>query len=44
MPWENESVFIAEGQSLDVDEQKKNDILIPILIVGQSNRRNCRVV
>ncbi len=27
MPWENESVFIAEGQSLDVDEQKKNDIL-----------------
>ncbi|MFP3020723.1 hypothetical protein [Wolbachia endosymbiont (group A) of Pogonocherus hispidulus] len=27
MPWENESVFIAEGQSLDVDEQKKKDIL-----------------
>ncbi len=27
MPQENENVFIAESQSLDVDEQKKNDIL-----------------
>lgn len=27
MPEENESVFIAEGQSLDVDEQQKKDIL-----------------
>ena len=27
MPQENENVFIAESQSLDVDEQKKNDTL-----------------
>ncbi|WP_264329526.1 MULTISPECIES: coiled-coil domain-containing protein [unclassified Wolbachia] len=27
MPEENENVFIAESQSLDVDEQKKNDTL-----------------
>lgn len=27
MPWENENVFIAEGQSLNVDEQQKKDIL-----------------
>ncbi|WP_265044962.1 MULTISPECIES: hypothetical protein [unclassified Wolbachia] len=27
MPQENENVFIAENQSLNVDEQKKNDIL-----------------
>ncbi|WP_265038411.1 MULTISPECIES: coiled-coil domain-containing protein [unclassified Wolbachia] len=27
MPQENENVFIAESQSLDVDEQKKKDIL-----------------
>ncbi len=27
MPQENENVFIGESQSLDVDEQKKNDIL-----------------
>ncbi|WP_231115860.1 MULTISPECIES: hypothetical protein [Wolbachia] len=27
MPWENENVFIAESQSLDVDEQQKKDIL-----------------
>ncbi|WP_338062224.1 hypothetical protein [Wolbachia endosymbiont of Ceratosolen solmsi] len=27
MPQENENVFIAESQSLDVDEQQKKDIL-----------------
>lgn len=27
MPQENENVFIAEGQSLNVDEQQKKDIL-----------------